>query len=207
MDPYQILGVSPNADEDTIKKAYRNLSKQYHPDNNPGNKAAEERFKTVQTAYEQIMDMRKNGAYTSYRNMGNDSDYSSFFGFNSGRNQTNADSDIMRAAEMVRNGRYNEAISILDAIRLRSGDWYYLSAICRYHIGDNSTALEHARMAYQMNPQNPNYRDLVERMEGSASRYEDRYDSYDHSNSISDTCCRMIICNIGLNMCCGGLRC
>ena len=73
MDPFQVLGVSPNADEDTIKKAYRNLSKQYHPDNNPGDRNAEERFKTVQAAYEQIMDMRKNG-YTSFRDAGRDAD-------------------------------------------------------------------------------------------------------------------------------------
>ncbi|MCR5432076.1 MAG: DnaJ domain-containing protein [Lachnospiraceae bacterium] len=207
MDPYQILGVSPNADEETIKKAYRNLSKQYHPDNNPGNKAAEERFKTVQAAYEKIMDMRKNGSYTSYRDM-NDSDYSSFFGFNAGRNAGDDSGELMRAAEFVRSGRYYDAARILDSIQYRGGDWYYLSAICQYNLGNNSVALDYARRAYSIDPQNYNYRDLVERMEGSANRYENRYDSYDHSSSVSNACCRMIICNAALNICCGGgLRC
>ena len=57
-DPYQVLGVSPGASDDEIKKAYRALSRRYHPDaniDNPNREAAEERFKEVQQAYDQIM--------------------------------------------------------------------------------------------------------------------------------------------------------
>ena len=57
-DPYQILGISRNATEEEIKKAYRNLSRKYHPDanvNNPNKEQAEEKFKQVQQAYDQIM--------------------------------------------------------------------------------------------------------------------------------------------------------
>lgn len=60
-DPYKILGVSPNASDDEIKKAYRELIRKYHPDANSGNPLAdlaEEKFKEVQTAYSRIMDMR-----------------------------------------------------------------------------------------------------------------------------------------------------
>ena len=58
MDPYQVLGVSRDASDDEVKKAYRNLSRKYHPDannNNPNKAQAEEMFKKVQAAYDQIM--------------------------------------------------------------------------------------------------------------------------------------------------------
>ena len=67
-DPYKVLGISPSATDDEVKKAYRDLSRKYHPDtyvNNPLSNLAEEKFKEVQEAYQQIMDMRsgKNSGY------------------------------------------------------------------------------------------------------------------------------------------------
>ena len=62
LDPYSVLGVSRNATDEEIKKAYRKLSRKYHPDaniNNPNKDQAEEKFKEVQQAYEQIMRERE----------------------------------------------------------------------------------------------------------------------------------------------------
>ena len=70
-DPYEVLGVSRGASDDEIKKAYRKLSRTYHPDaniNNPNKAEAEEKFKQVQQAYKQIMDEREHG--TSYQSGG-----------------------------------------------------------------------------------------------------------------------------------------
>ena len=53
-DPYRDLGVSKDASDAEIKRAYRKLARQYHPDRNPGDAAAEERFKSIQSAYEEI---------------------------------------------------------------------------------------------------------------------------------------------------------
>ena len=68
MDPYEILGISRNASEQEIKKAYRKLSRQYHPDANVGNPNAaayEEKFKQIQQAYQTIMDQRQGGSQSS----------------------------------------------------------------------------------------------------------------------------------------------
>src|SRR4051794_41910242 len=62
-DPYKVLGVDKKASQDDIKKAYRKLARQYHPDHNAGDKSAEERFKEIQGAYDLIGDPDKRKQY------------------------------------------------------------------------------------------------------------------------------------------------
>ncbi len=81
-DYYQILGVEANASEDEIKKNYRKLAMQYHPDRNPGNKEAEEKFKEAAEAYEVLSDPEKRDIYSRYGHEGlNGAGYRGFSGF------------------------------------------------------------------------------------------------------------------------------
>jgi len=83
-DYYDVLGVQKNASKDDIKKAYRKLAIQYHPDKNPGNKQAEEKFKEATEAYEVLADDQKKAAYDQFgfagvEGMGGQQDYSHVF--------------------------------------------------------------------------------------------------------------------------------
>lgn len=69
-DYYEILGVSRDASDEAIKKAYRKLAMKYHPDRNPGDHQAEERFKEVKDAYEVLSDAQKRAAYDQYGHAG-----------------------------------------------------------------------------------------------------------------------------------------
>jgi curved DNA-binding protein len=89
-DYYQICGVTKNADESEIKRAYRRLARQYQPDKNPGNQAAENKFKDINEAYEVLGDAQNRAKYDQlghnyhrYRQMGGnpqDFDFSEWFG-------------------------------------------------------------------------------------------------------------------------------
>lgn len=206
MDPYKVLGVSPNATDEEVKKAYRTLSKKYHPDanvNNPNKDAYEEKFKEVQAAYTAIMDQRQ----------GKVPGGSDFWGYgqqgqSTGRSQSQSqDEQYMRSAVgYIQNGYYNEGLNVLEQIQDRRGPWYYYSAYANYKAGNNAIALEHAKVACRFEPNNFYYAMLLNQMQGGENRYQQRSYKYGGNPSMqgSNYCsqiCATILC---MNLCCGG---
>ena len=105
-DPYSVLGVSPGATDKEIKKAYRSLSRKYHPDSysDEGQKAwAGEKFRQVQEAYNQIVDERSGRGGQNYGGYGG-------YGAQGQQNYSEEDQHLMAAMNYLRARRYNEAM-------------------------------------------------------------------------------------------------
>lgn len=219
--PYDILGVSKEASEEEIKKAYRNLSRKYHPDanvNNPDREQAEERFKEVQQAYQTIMDGKTNPyAYgnqsTRYGGFGEYGNYGGF-GSNAGERSGGAYSDdkeftyLQAAFTYVQNGDYQSALRVLSDIQNRSGRWYYISAIANRGAGNQAAALEHIQIAMRMEPGNTEYRQFYSVLQNGGAWYAGRGAGYGVAN-VSNTgfCFKLCLANMLCNLCCNGACC
>ena len=184
LDPYSILGVSRDASMDEIKKAYRTLSRKYHPDaniNNPNKDQAEEKFKQVQQAYDQIVKEREGG--TSQDNW-----YGGFGGAQSGY-QTQEDQvsmEMRAAANYINAAHYQEALNVLNRIQERNGAWR----------GRTNTR----------GCRNMQYQRLYQRLQSGGQWYQDMGTGYGYErpgNGMGNCCCQCLC----LNMCCPGCCC
>ena len=218
-NPYDVLGVSENASDDEIKKAYRKLSRKYHPDaniNNPNKSQAEEKFKEVQQAYQQIMDIRsgKAGSYgTGYGNSGSgstnpfdDFGFGGFGGFNqrqrTASNQTADEKYLTAAYDYIRTGYYEQALNVLMQVETRNARWYFLSAIANLNVGNNIIAEQHAAQAVNMEPDNMEYRSLYSQIQQGATRYTQRSEPYGGMQMSGDPCMQCCMANLLCNCCC-----
>ena len=209
LDPYSVLGVPRSATDDEIKKAYRRLSRKYHPDaniNNPNKDQAEEKFKQVQQAYEQIMKEREYGYDSAENSYGG---FGGFGGYGGGqRSSTYQDEEELRrqaAANYVQSGHYQEALNVLSSLSQRNGQWYYLSAMANMGMGNNVNALNHIREAVRLEPDNMQYRMVLQRMEGGGTWYQEQQNPFGGMPvGGNDLCMKCLLANMACSCCCPG---
>lgn len=200
LNPYEVLGVTPGASDEEIKKAYRSLSRKYHPDaniNNPNKEQAEEKFKQIQQAYDQIMKEKQHGS----------SGYGYGFGggYSSGsRDGSQEDIKLQAAANYIASRHYREAFNVLNDIPFaqRGARWYYFSAIANEGTGNNMTAKQHAQRAVELEPSNLEYRQFLQHLEYGGTWYANMGQGYERPYAGSSWCVNMLLLNLFCNCCC-----
>lgn len=171
-DPYQVLGVSPSASDEEVKKAYRELARKYHPDNyhdNPLADLAQERMKEINEAYEAIQAQRKQGGSSSSSAAAGASGYGYGYGYGQHSYGGNAKSQRIRVA--IQQGDLNLAEELLNAQTDHDAEWNYLKGVICTRRGWMDEAKRYFQTAVQMDPKNGEYQRALDAMEGRQSTY------------------------------------
>ena len=191
-DPYQVLGVSPDATDEEIKAAYREMAKKYHPDNYANTEfsdIANEKMQSINEAYDTILKERADRAY----------------GRTSSDN-TESDPQLERIRSLIQSGRYTEAEVLLDQNQTGSAEWYYLKGLCAMHGRRYNDASTYFSRASSMEPDNPEYAAMYQRFHRTGGAFSNG------QNTGGCNCCDMcsaLICADCMCEMCGGdlIRC
>lgn len=182
MNPYNVLGVSENATEEEIKKAYRTQVKKYHPDQFAGDTraadAAAEKLKQINIAYDMLSKSRAGGG-------------------DQGSSYTGTDFVQVRAA--IARGDLATAEMLLDAIGYQSAEWHYLKGVILLRRGWYEGARQHFETAHAMNPRNTEYKEAFDTVNQTGGTYQDFYGG--QSPAMGGLCTTCAICSV-LNCCC-----
>ena len=197
-DPYSVLGVSHNATDEEVKKAYRELVRKYHPDNyhdNPLSDLAEEKMKEVNEAYTSVMQMRGGGG--NYRAGGSYKPGGSYSG------ATNASPEGAQVRSAINSGDLTLAEELLKGFSARNAEWNFLMGSVCYRKGWLDDAMSYFQSAVSMEPNNPEYRQAFAYMNQGGQAYSP-YSPYGRgplANQGCDSCdvCTAMMC---MNLCC-----
>jgi len=187
MNPYEVLGVSRDADEETIKKAYKELVKKYHPDryiNSPMADMASEKMKEINMAYDMLTGKNQNsdtGAYNSR-------------GYGGYTNTNNISFESVRM--LIRLGQTAYAESMLTSLP-KTAQWYYLYGVICMQKGWYDKAREYISRAVEMEPGNIEYRSTLDNMSQRNQTYTRTYHS-GVGDICASACCRYLPCIICL---------
>lgn len=186
MNPYEVLGVSENASDEEIKKAYKELVKKYHPDkyqNNPLADLAEEKLQEINEAYDILMKGNRGGSRGgSYSN---------------GRT---ASFDSMQVRRYIDAGNLAAAEHILNSTGDRRAEWFFLSGMLSYRKGWYDDAVGKLRTAADMDPSNIEYSQAYGRIINMGRQYQAQSYGRGYRNN-DDLCCQALQCYICADCC------
>ncbi|MGI5894394.1 MAG: J domain-containing protein [Candidatus Merdivicinus sp.] len=215
-DPYKVLGISPNASEEEVKSAYRQLVKKYHPDNyadSPLADLANEKMQEVNEAYDMVINRLRAGGQSSQSNAGNSSSagYSSASGYGGQQAGYGGSSHLGDIRRLIQQNRLVEAEELLDGmpVRNRDGEWYFLKGSIFFQRGWLDDAMNHFSTACRLSPNNPEYRAAMNRMmwqqQGNMGSPNGAYRTNDMNNmNTACNCCGNLICADCCCECMGG---
>ena len=202
-DPYSVLGVSPGATDDEVKKAYRDLVRKYHPDNyhdNPLADLAQDKMKEINEAYDAVTKMRAGGS-SSYGSSSYGGSAYAYAGYDEG---TGRDTGYSEASEFqqvraaINAGNLEYAQQLLNAAANRNAEWNFLMGSLCYRRGWMDEARTYYQRAVNMAPGNPEYRNALDFMNRGGAAY--RPAGYESGGLDACDICTGLMC---LNMCCG----
>ena len=185
-DPYKVLGVNRNDSDETIKKAYRELVKKYHPDkymDSDLKDLANEKLQQVNEAYDTIVKNRKSKDYGYTYDEGN------YKGSYAEVRQHIAKNDYATADNILRNSTN------------RNAEWHYLRGVVFQKQGWYDQAYSYFEKAYMMEPSNPEYATAYSQTRSTANAYRGNVYTRGY-NSPDDDFCRLCQCMLCASICC-----
>jgi len=195
-NPYEILGIKQGATDAEIKTAYREQVKKYHPDkyqNNPLYDLAEEKLRDVNEAYEQLSKGNGNvgtGGYGTRQGAAGTSSQNS-----------NPSNEFYNIRMTIEQGNLDAATLMLNKLKGRNAEWFYLSGVIAYKKGWFDEALSNIQTAASMDPGNYEYRNTLNQISNNSRGFRSMAGNRGYGSN-NDDLCRMMQCFICTDLMC-----